>query len=192
MKARAVEVLRRDPTMASLVERHGPAPVGERPLFAALVRAVVAQQVSAAAARSILARVEARFGVEPAPLARARADALRRCGLSGAKAATVRDLGRRALRGELDGLAGLDEGAARERLLAIRGVGPWTVQMVELFALGRADIWPVGDAGIQRAALALYGVPRDELEGLGERFRPYRSHAAWYLWRSLDAAPPGP
>jgi DNA-3-methyladenine glycosylase II len=74
----------------------------------------------------------------------------------------------------------------------VRGIGPWTVQMVELFALGRSDVWPVADAGIQRAALALYGVGRDGLDALGERFRPYRSHAAWYLWRSLDAAPPAP
>jgi DNA-3-methyladenine glycosylase II len=150
---------------------------------------VAAQQVSAGAATAIFGRVEARIGVEPAALAAARADRLRRCGLSAAKARTIRDLARRSLAGELDALAALGDEEVHERLLAIRGIGPWTVQMVMIFALGRADVWPTGDAGIQRAALRLYGAERDALEDLGERFRPWRSHAAWYLWRSLEAPP---
>jgi DNA-3-methyladenine glycosylase II len=175
-----------DPTMAALVRRLGPAPVGGRPLFAALVRALVAQQISAAAARSVYARLEEGVGVAPAPIAAARIDRLRRCGLSGAKARALRGAARSALRGELDALPALPDDAVRERLLELRGVGPWTAQMVMIFGLGRPDVWPVGDAGIQRAALDLYGVGPDGLGALGERFRPWRSHAAWYLWRSLD------
>ena len=189
MASAVARALSRDPEMAALVRCHGPAPIGERPLFLALARAVAAQQVSASAAQAILGRVEARIGLEPASLAAVRAERLRRCGLSAAKARTLRDLARRAEAGELDGLSALGDDEVRERLLAIRGVGPWTVQMVMIFALGRADVWPTGDAGIQRAALRLYGAAREELDGLGERFRPFRSHAAWYLWRSLDAEP---
>jgi DNA-3-methyladenine glycosylase II len=189
MASAVARVLSRDPEMAALLRRHGPAPIGERPLFLALARAVAAQQVSASAAQAILGRVEARIGLEPAVLARARGDRLRRCGLSAAKARTLRDLARRAEAGELDVLQALGDEEVRERLLAIRGVGPWTVQMVMIFALGRPDVRPTGDAGIQRAALRVYGADREALEALGERFRPWRSHAAWYLWRSLDAAP---
>jgi DNA-3-methyladenine glycosylase II len=191
MASAVARALSRDPEMAALLRRHGPAPIGDRPLFLALVRAVAAQQLSAKAASTILGRVEARIGLEPRALAGARSDRLRRCGLSAAKARTLRELARRALAGELDALQGLGDEDVRERLLAIRGVGPWTVQMVMIFALGRPDVWPTGDAGIQRAALRVYGVSREELEALGERFRPWRSHAAWHLWRALDPAPEG-
>ena len=71
------------------------------------------------------------------------------------------------------------------KVTTIKGIGPWTAQMVLLGALGRPDVWPVGDGGVQRAARNLYGVELDGLEELGERFRPYRSYASWYFWRSL-------
>ena len=190
MASAVARVLGRDPEMAALVRRHGPAPIGGRPLLLALVRAVAAQQLSTSAAATILGRVEGRIGLEPGALAAARSDRLRRCGLSAAKARTVREVARRALAGELDALPALGDEEVRERLLAIRGVGPWTVQMVMIFALGRPDVWPTGDAGVQRAALRVYGAPREALEALGERFRPWRSHAAWYLWRSLEPEPP--
>jgi DNA-3-methyladenine glycosylase II len=91
------------------------------------------------------------------------------------------------VRGELDELPRLSNDEVHARLIAIKGIGPWTAQMVMIFALGRPDIWPLGDAGIQRAAAAVYAVGSDELEALGDRFKPFRSYAAWYLWRSLDA-----
>jgi DNA-3-methyladenine glycosylase II len=138
---------------------------------------------SVAAARTILSRIEGRSG-SSRDAARARTPSLRKLGLSAAKAAIARArVGRSTAIST--GLAELPDDAVRE-LLAVKGIGPWTVQMALLFALGRADVWPVGDVGIQRAARTLYGVERDGLEHLGERFRPYRSHAAWYLWRSLD------
>jgi len=186
MASAVARVLSRDAEMAALVRRHGPAPIGERPLFVALVRAVAAQQLSASAAATILGRLEARIGLEAAALAGARGERMRRCGLSAAKARTLRELARRSLAGELEKLPDLGDEEVRERLLAIRGVGPWTVQMAMIFALGRPDVWPTGDAGIQRAGLRVYGAAREDLEALGERFRPWRSHAAWYLWRSLD------
>jgi DNA-3-methyladenine glycosylase II len=189
MASAVARILSRDPEMKALLRRHGPAPIGQRPLFVALARAVAAQQVSAGAATAIFGRVETRIGIDPAALAAVRSDRLRRCGLSAAKARTIRDLARRSLAGELDALHALGDEDVQERLLAIRGIGPWTVQMVMIFALGRADVWPTGDAGIQRAALQLYGAKREALDALGERFRPWRSHAAWYLWRSLEVPP---
>ncbi|HSE66406.1 MAG TPA: hypothetical protein VLB12_05450, partial [Gemmatimonadales bacterium] len=76
-----------------------------------------------------------------------------------------------------------------ERLTSVKGIGAWTAEMFLIFSLNRPDVWPVGDGGIQRAALNLYRIrsPRS-LQKLGERFRPVRTHAAWYLWRSLDEA----
>ena len=111
---------------------------------------------------------------------------LRRHGLSQAKAGTLREVAKLADIGAFDDLDSLSDDDVRERLTAIKGIGPWTAHMVMMFALGRPDVWPVGDVGIQRAARQLYNADgRDALEILGERFRPYRSHAAWYLWRSL-------
>ncbi len=174
--------------MARLVRRHGPAPIGSRPLFVALVRAIVSQQLSTHAAAAILGRLEQRVGMDPARLSRVRPATLRKLGLSDTKTACVRDVARRLVRGELDDLARLSDDDVTRRLVEIRGIGPWTAHMVMIFSLGRPDIWPVGDVGIQRAARNLYGVDLDGLEELGERFRPYRSHAAWYFWRSLHEA----
>lgn len=89
--------------------------------------------------------------------------------------------------GGFESLEDLSEHDVSERLTAIHGVGPWTAHMVMIFGLGFPDIWPVGDAGIQRAARLLYRVrSHNGLVRLGNRFRPARSYAAWYLWRALD------
>ena len=172
--------------MARLVRKHGPAPVGTRPLFVALIRAIISQQLSTHAAAAILGRLEQRVGMDPAKLSRVRRTTLRKLGLSATKTACVRDIAKRMVRGELDDLSELSDEDVSNRLVEIKGIGPWTAHMVMIFSLGRPDIWPVGDVGIQRAARNLYSVELEGLEELGERFRPYRSHAAWYLWRSLD------
>ena len=174
--------------MARLVRRHGPAPIGTRPLFAALVRAIVSQQLSTHAAAAILGRIEQRVGMDPAKLSRVHPATLRKLGLSHTKSACVRDVAKRMMRGALDDLPALPDEEVSARLVEVRGIGPWTAQMVMIFSLGRPDIWPIGDAGIQRAAHNLYAVDLEGLEELGESFRPHRSHAAWYLWRSLDDA----
>lgn len=178
-----------DPVLAPLIERLGPAPIGARPPFIALVRAVISQQISTKAAQAIAGRLEARLGFEPEPLASARLDALRRVGLSRSKARYVRNIARFALNGGFEGLNTVPDDDVVSRLTAIPGVGAWTAQMVMIFALGRPDVWPVGDAGIQRAARLMYRVrTARQLEKLGERFCPWRSHAAWYLWRALEQA----
>ncbi len=118
-------------------------------------------------------------------MSRVRVTTLRGLGLSNSKSECVRRLGKLALQGDFDDLAKLSDDEILAQLTAIKGIGPWTAHMVMLGALGRPDVWPVGDGGVQRAAVKLYGVGLDELEGLGDRFRPYRSYASWYFWRAL-------
>ena len=95
---------------------------------------------------------------------------------------------RRAIEeGLLDGLDRLEDEAVVERLTRVRGVGLWTAEMFLMFGLGRPDVWPVRDLGLRRAAARLFGVAPEALPAFGEAFRPYRSHLAWYLWRSLSS-----
>jgi DNA-3-methyladenine glycosylase II len=183
-------VLRLDATMASLVDRFGPSAVGAMAPFLALARSIVSQQLSIRAALTIGARLDARVGFDAGRIARARVTTLRACGLSGAKAASLKACARFALAGGLDDLHAHEPDAVMERLTAVKGVGPWTAHMVMIFGLGVPDVWPTGDGGVRRAARALYNVKSERpLHRLGDRFRPYRSHAAWYLWRYLDSAP---
>jgi len=186
------DVLLECPVMAGLVARHLPPRFEPQPPFYSLVDAIVSQQISGKAAASIMARLGELVPIRPGALATADPRRLRRAGLSRAKARYIRELGRFAAAGGLQGLRRLEDGAIVERLTTVDGIGVWTAQMFLIFALNRPDVWPVGDGGVQRAARNLYGVKsRTGLERLGERFRPVRTHAAWYLWRSLEEkAPP--
>jgi DNA-3-methyladenine glycosylase II len=172
--------------MADLVARHlAPVFPPQRP-FPSLVDAIISQQISGKAAESIMTRLRALVPIRPAALADADLRRLRRAGLSRAKATYVRELARFARDGGLRGLDRLPDAEIVDRLTAVKGVGVWTAEMFLIFSLARPDVWPVGDGGVQRAAFNLYGVrtPR-RLTELGERFRPWRTYAAWYLWRSL-------
>lgn len=177
------------PIMADLVARHRPPTFEPEPAFPSLVDAIVSQQISGKAAASIMGRLAELIPIRPTALATADLRMLRRAGLSRAKATYVRELARFARAGGLRGLRTLPDAAVVERLISVKGIGVWTAEMFLIFSLHRPDVWPVGDGGIQRAAARLYRVksPR-RLQALGERFRPVRSHAAWYLWRSLSDA----
>jgi DNA-3-methyladenine glycosylase II len=190
-----------DPVMAALVEQYGPlperAPSGDR--YAALVRAIVGQQLSTKAARAIHARLLDVFGGgEPSPreILAADPEELRAAaGLSRAKVAFLRSLAEHIESGELE-LARLDELPDQEivaELVAVKGVGLWTAHMFLMFQLDRPDVLPVGDLGIRRAAERAYRLRElpsaAELEALAERWRPWRTVACRYLWRSLDNAP---
>jgi DNA-3-methyladenine glycosylase II len=183
------DVLLQCPIMADLVARHPPPRFALQRPFPALVDAIVSQQISGKAAASILARLRSLVPIRPEALAEADLRRLRRAGLSRAKARYVRELGRFAAAGGLQGLRRLPDLAVIERLTTVNGIGVWTAEMFLIFSLHRPDVWPVGDGGIQRAAFTLYGArTRRAVEHLGERFRPRRTHAAWYLWRSLEDA----
>ncbi len=156
------------------------------------------QQLAGRAAAAIHGRfLEALGGpLSPEAVLAAPEAALRGAGLSAAKLASLRDLARRVTAGEvpLDGLERLDDEEIILRLSAVRGIGRWTAEMFLIFQLRRPDVWPVDDLGVRRGyaavhRLAAWPKPR-ELMRLGEAYRPYRSTAAWYCWRTADTVLP--
>ena len=166
-------------------------------VFGVLVGSIVAQLISTVAARTIRGRIVARAKgrVTPASIARLTEEELRACGLSGAKARALLALAAhfRAHRGFARKLFAADDDTARRMLLPFPGIGPWTVDMILMFSLGRPDILPVGDFGLRAGARDLYGLPDlpkpAELTALAEPWRPYRSIATWYLWKSRGWVP---
>lgn len=181
-----------DPRLHPLIERYGPAPfhpnpVRIRPPFRTLVGSIVGQQLSGKAAETIWQRLEARYPIEPQALYQAAPEDLRSLGLSRAKASYIIDLARFALEGGLEGIETQPDHEIIAHLTQVKGICVWSAQMFLMFGLGRPDVWPVLDLGIRKGAEKLYGVTtKADLLELGERFRPYRSHAAWYLWRVLE------
>jgi len=190
-----------DAVLATLIKRHrGERLSGSGDSFTTLANAIVGQQISVAAASGIWGRLEKRFpGMAPPDLAAADIDTLRACGLSGRKAEYIRGIAQAFVRGDYSSgsFDALDDDQVRERLCALRGVGPWTAEMFLIFHLHRPDVLPLGDIGLHRAAQKLYGWPADEpsaetkkrLLEAGEAWRPWRTVAVWYLWRDLDAEP---
>ena len=202
IKARRV-LARRDPVIGELIRRHGScglARAQHADPFRALIRAIISQQLSTKAARTIFARFEALFESGfPAPAqVRALSDEwLRRCGLSSQKLRYLRDLCDRVEDGSLP-LAALDHMSDEEVIQAltqVKGIGRWTAEMFLMFRLHRPDVLPVGDLGIVKAVQKNYGLRKtptpERLVRLGESWRPYRSVACWYLWASLGNPPGG-
>jgi DNA-3-methyladenine glycosylase II len=166
--------------------------------FAALVRAIIAQQISTKAARSIQQRLLASLApgelTAPAILA-APEGQLRTAGLSLAKARSVRDLAEKVHQGvvRLDTISQCSDEEVISQLVPVRGIGRWTAEMFLIFSLGRSDVLPLGDLGLRVGAQRQYGLEelpgRTRLVELAEPWRPYRSIATWYLWRSLGSVP---
>jgi len=188
--------LRKDPEFGPWVSHIGPIriPASTDEPFVYLARSIIYQQLAGAAARTIHGRfVKALKGeVTPEKVLRVRETTLRKAGLSAAKAAAVRDLATKVRDGEVD-VSDLEEQSNEEilrRLTLVKGIGPWTAQMYLMFRLHRPDVWPVLDLGVRsglKKILALEAAPGPkELEPLGERYRPWRSAAAFYCWRALE------
>jgi 3-methyladenine DNA glycosylase/8-oxoguanine DNA glycosylase len=190
---------RRDARMGALIRRVGPFALRSRAHltpFQALLRAIVYQQLSGLAAASIDRRLKALFpGRRPSArrLIELDDEALRGAGLSRSKVASARDLAAKALSGELPSrrvLESMDDDAIIERLVAIRGIGRWTVEMLLIFSLGRPDVLPVADLGVRKGFMLHRG--HDDLPDAAtltdeaEPWRPYRSVASWYLWRACE------
>lgn len=187
-----------DPELGALMDRVGPLGLRPNPRhspYETLIRAIIGQQISGAAARSILEKVVRAFEGLPSPeVLRDATDArLRECGVSRGKALSLRDLAARASAGEIPTLAALkklgDEPII-ETLSQVRGIGRWTVQMMLIFHLGRPDVLPVTDLGIQKGFGRVFLKGRlatpEQIVARAERWRPYRSVASWYLWRATE------
>jgi DNA-3-methyladenine glycosylase II len=164
-------------------------------VFEALTSSIASQQISGAVARKILERLVALHGRFPTPaeLAAATPETLRGVGFSFNKIAALHDLAAHALDGRLPDdttLAALDDEDIIERCVAVRGIGRWTVQMLLMFHFGRQDVMPADDYGVRqgfRLAYGLKGLPKPRaLLAYAERWRPYRSAGAWYLWRAIE------
>jgi DNA-3-methyladenine glycosylase II len=195
-----------DPILGGLIERVGPLarrPRPDRPdpadRYAVLVRTIAGQQLSTRAADAIWRRLLAHFGGRPptpAQVLAADPDELRLAGgLSRAKTSYLRSLAEHVLDGSLalERLDKLDDDTVMAELVAVKGLGEWSAHMYLMFQLARPDVLAPGDLGIRRAIMLLYGLdampPPKEVVRIGEPWRPYRTTACLYLWRSIDAAP---
>ena len=198
------ELRRSDPVIRRLVDERGPLDEEQRrrgrPLepYGALVRSIVGQQLSTKAARSIYERLTDLFDgrtPSPAELLAADPEEVRSVGLSRPKVAYLRSLAEHVESGELElaRLSDLPDEEVIEQLTAVKGLGQWTADMFLIFHLGRPDVLPVGDLGIRRAVERAYDLPElpdaARLTEIGEPWRPHRSLASLYLWRSLDNEP---
>jgi DNA-3-methyladenine glycosylase II len=193
----AVEHLSKaDSTLAMLMEYAGPFKMQIRQLhnpFEALARNIIYQQLHGKAAAAIHARVLALSGkskLQPEDILAAAENDLRGAGLSAAKMAALKDLASKTLEGDVPTLARLrrmEDEEIIERLTEVRGIGRWTVEMLLMFRLGRPDVLPVGDYAVRKGFALAYGRKESpkpkELTEYGEKWRPFRSVASWYMWR---------
>ncbi len=200
MRAATAHIRSTCPRFAALIARVGPCRLvheRERDPYQALVSAIAYQQLHGNAARAILGRFVALYPDQPFPtpqLVLSTSDAaMRTCGFSAAKTLAIRDIAAKAAEGVVPtrrAAARLSDAELIERLTTIRGVGRWTVEMLLIFTLGRKDVLPVDDFGVREGYRRLHAMetqpkPR-EMTAIGEAWAPYRSVAAWYLWRAAD------
>jgi DNA-3-methyladenine glycosylase II len=169
-------------------------------VYESLLEAIAYQSIAGKAAKVIFDRIRAlgSNGRCPTPeeLLRVSTQALRKAGLSHAKIAAVRDLAQKTIEGVVPPLEDAEEMSDQElvdRLISVRGIGAWTVEMFLIFRLGRPDVLPIHDYGVQKGFAITYGkrkIPKPrELAAFGERWRPYRTVASWYMWRAVEHAP---
>jgi DNA-3-methyladenine glycosylase II len=199
----AVAHLKRvDPILGAVIDRVGPYSISRRPQrFAALARAIIFQQLAGRAAQTIHDRfvkaVGGRRFPTPAMVLAASDETMRGAGLSRGKMSYLRDLATHVSQRTLNfhRFSGMDDDEIIADLTRVRGIGRWTAEMFLMFNLHRADVFPVDDLGVRNAVARLYAMssppPPKELREFGERWRPYRSVAAWYLWQSMNVATPG-
>lgn len=186
--------------MAKLIarsRRYAVAPSRSMRPFDALAESIAYQQLSGKAAATIWKRVRALYPgkfLDPQRVLETPDDKLRACGLSRSKVAAIKDLAAKTIDGVVPTAGALEKMSDEEiiaRLITVRGVGRWTAEMLLLFDLGRPDIWPVGDYGVQKGFAKTFGKRKlptpKQLMKFGDKWKPYRSVAAWYFWRALDA-----
>ncbi len=195
MKKATNHLYRVDVVLRRIIVRHGPCTLSPRKdYFAVLADAIVSQQISVRAAETIFGRLKKALGgkVSPRRFLALDVSTLRACGVSGQKASYLKDLAQKWLDGTIKPLRfiRMDDEEVIEMLTQVRGVGRWTAEMFLIFSLNRPDVLPVDDLGFRQAVQLTYGyhtLPAVRtLRRIAEPWRPYRSIATWYLWRSLD------
>lgn len=193
-------LVKADPVLGALMKQVGPFRLEVEALrspFMALARSIAYQQLTGKAAATIFGRVVERVGegkrFTPEAVLALPVESLREAGLSGAKTLALRDLASKALEGHVPTLARarrMSDAALVEHLSQVRGIGQWTVEMLLIFRLGRPDVLPVDDYGVRKGFMRTYGLsemPRPkELLAYGERWRPWRTVASWYMWRATE------
>lgn len=185
------------PTMGALIDAYpGEAMTSRGDAFYTLLRSIVGQQISVKAADAVWGRLEARVvPLTPAKMLRVRDTTLRAVGLSTQKTVYVKELARYFSQPHVTGdfFAALDDESIIRELTSVKGIGRWTVEMFLIFHLGRPDVYPLLDLGMVKAIEKHYAgggkLSREALAAHGERWRPYRTVATWYLWRALDPVP---
>jgi DNA-3-methyladenine glycosylase II len=193
----SAELARRDPVMAGFVEQFsGSSLISRGDPFVTLARSIVGQQISVKAADSVWARFSAALPViAPNEVLATSVEVLRSCGLSARKAEYLGDLARHFMAREIhdDRWVAMSDAEIIAELTAVRGIGVWTAEMFLIFNQLRPDVFPLDDIGLQKAVALHYCTGerpvRRVLGEYGERWRPWRSVATWYLWRSLDPVP---
>lgn len=201
VKKAIAHLARTDPRFAALIKQSRRFDVVANKLvrpFDALAESIAYQQLSGKAAATIWGRVRALYGkrkaLDPAEVLETPEEKLRACGLSRSKIAALKDLAAKTVDGTVPNrreLLRMTDEEIIERITKVRGIGRWTVEMLLLFELGRLDVWPVADYGVLKGFAKTFGkrkLPKPkQFAKIGDKWRPYRSVAAWYFWRALDA-----
>jgi DNA-3-methyladenine glycosylase II len=184
-----------DPVLGAIIDAHEEPPLRSKGrVFETLVHAIVGQQISAKAADAVWGRFLVLVGdVTPERVLALSTEDARAVGLSGRKVEYIFGLAENGAWVDHFDWQPLDDDAVRRKLISLRGIGPWTAEMVLIFSLLRPDVFPLGDIGVLRSIEGLYAggarLPMDKIEEIGSVWTPYRTVATWYLWRHLDAEP---
>ncbi len=194
MPHRAIKFLKKDPKLANIIESVGTYKISliENP-YESLVEAIITQQLSGKAAKSISSRFRSLYKKYPKPsdVLKTPDSKLQKAGLSKMKISYIKDLSNRIEAKELrlKALHEMSDDQVVAELTKVKGIGRWTAEMFLIFSLGREDVLPVGDLGLKKGIQRLYSlkeIPEEkQIEELAERWRPYRTVATWYLWKSL-------
>lgn len=191
----AIIFLQKDPQLAAIIDSVGSYKLKRKNHhFSVLVESIISQQISTSAAEAIFKRFKKLYPKFPtaSEILSTRKSKLRVVGLSGMKIEYLKDLARNVKEGRLDmkSLSKMKDEDAIAHLTHVKGIGRWTAEMFLIFSLGRQDVFPTDDLGLRKGVQMLFSLPEipkpKEVERLGERWRPYRTIATWYLWRSLE------
>jgi len=196
MSAAAIKVLKKDPKLARIIKVVGKYQITTTSNhYESLVEAIITQQLAGSAAKAISKRFRSLYGKKfpkPADVLETSDSKLRKTGLSGMKVKYIKDLSKNieSKNLKLRSLSKLSDNAVVEQLTEVKGIGRWTAEMFLIFSLGRMDVLPVGDLGLKKGVQLLNSSAKlptpGEIEELAEKWRPYRTVATWYLWKSLQ------